>query len=225
VALLGPGLKAGSMFWFSEAGARAYDDGGYDDSIDAFRRLESWNVVDPSLAFVGIGDAWYRQGDLVEAELAFARALDLAPGDCEVRFNLAVTLEAQGDRRLAREPLSPDDEDRPFDPAAPRRDNPFERYSIALATANGRPCESERADDAGDRLAEARERIQLKLDALRDQTGDNDSPEPDAPENEGRGDSEEIEDLELRNQSGANQREQARDRDTTGAAPDGQSNW
>ena len=148
VALLAPGLKAGSMFWFSEAGARAYDDGGYDDSIDAFRRLESWNVIDPSLAFVGIGDAWYRQGDLVEAELAFARALDLAPGDCEVRFNLAVTLEAQGDRVLAREPLSPDDEDRPFDPAAPAARQPVralldragDRHRPALRVRARRRC-------------------------------------------------------------------------------------
>jgi tetratricopeptide (TPR) repeat protein len=225
VVLLAMGVKAGSMFWFSAAGARAYGDGSYDASIDAYRHLESWNVVDPSLAFVGIGDAWYRQGDLVEAELAFARALDLAPGDCEVRFNYAITVEAQGDRILAREPLSPGEEDRPFDPAAPRRDNAFERYSIALTIANGRPCESGRPDDAGDRLASTRERIQAKLDALRDETGDNDSPEAQEPENQDRGDGEEIEDLELRNQSGANQREQARDRDTRGVTPDGQSNW
>jgi tetratricopeptide (TPR) repeat protein len=213
------------MFWFSHAGASAYDDGRYDDSIATFGRLETLNIVDPSLAFVGIGDSWYRQGDLVEAELAFTRALDLAPGDCEVRFNLAVTLEAQGDRGLAREPLSPGADDRPFDPTARRRDNPVERYSIALAIAVGQPCESQESGDAGDRLADARDRIQAKLDALRDETGDNQSPDPESPENEDRGDSEEIEDLELRNQSGANQREQARDRDTTGAAPDGQSNW
>ena len=152
-------------------------------------------------------------------------ALDLAPGDCEVRFNLAVTLEAQGDRGS---PASPCRRTTRTGRSTPPtwRDNPFERYSIACsATATGRPCESERADDAGDRLAEACERIQMELDALRDETGDNDSPEPEAPENEDRGDSEEIEDLELRNQSGANQREQARYRDTTGAAPDGQSNW
>ena len=213
------------MFWFSEAGARAFEDGRYDDSVTAFERLENLNLVDPALAYLGIGDAWYRHGDLVEAEIAFAEALDIAPGHCEARFNLAVTVEAQGDRVLAREPLSPGDEDRPFEPGAPRRDNPLERYSLALAIAAGRPCESEHVDDAGDRLAATRERIQAKLDALRDETGDNLSPDAQEPENEDRGDSEEIEDLELRNQSGANQREQARDRDTRGITPEGQSNW
>jgi hypothetical protein len=225
VALMAASVKAGTMYWFAESGASAYRDGRYDDSVASFGRLETLNVVDPALPFLGIGDAEYRSGDLVAAELAFARALDLDPGDCEVRFNLAVTVEAQGDRLIAREPLSPGDEDRPFDPAAPRRDNPIERYSIALVIASGRPCESGEADDGGARLADTRERIEAKLEALRGDTGDNQSPEPEAPENDDRGDSEEIEDLELRNQSGANQREQARDRDTTGAAPEGQSNW
>ena len=72
VALLAPGLRPGRCSGSRSPGRDAYDDGGYDESIDAFGRLESWNVIDPSLAFVGIGDASYRQGDLVEAELAFA---------------------------------------------------------------------------------------------------------------------------------------------------------
>jgi hypothetical protein len=223
-AVLVVGLKCGTMYWFAESGASAFRDGRYDDSVTSFGRLETFIVVDPALAFVGIGDAEYRRGDLVAAELAFARALDLDPGDCEIRFNLAVTVEAQGDRLLAGEPLSPSEPDEAFDPSAPRRDVPLERYNIALVIANGEPCPSAEVDDVGDRLAATRDRIEAKLDAIRDETGDSDSEQPESPRND-RGDSEEIENLELRNQGGANQREQARDRDTTGVLPDGQSNW
>ena len=224
-ALLAAGLKAGTMYWFAESGASAFGDGRYDDSVASFGRLEKLNIVDPALAFVGIGDAEYRRGDFIAAELAFARALDLDPGDCEIRFNLAVTVEAEGDRLLAGEPLSPADPEQPFDPSVPRRDVPLERYNIALAIANGELCPSAEANDVGDRLAATRDRIEAKLDAIRDETGDNDSDQPEAPQNDDRGDSEEIENLELRNEGGAQQREQARDRDTTGALPDGQSNW
>lgn len=225
VAILAGGVKAGSMYWFSEAGVRAYDEGRFDDSASSFRRLQTLNIVDPALAFVGTGDAHYRQGDLIAAETSFARALELDRGDCAARFNLAVTIEAQGDRILAREPLVPAEIAPPFDPSAPRRDDPLERYKIALAVADGDPCPSTEAGDVGDRLVATRDRINAKIDALEDDDEEDGSADPVGPENAERGDSEEIKNLELRNRSGARQREQARDRDTTGALPGGQSNW
>ncbi len=146
-----------------------------------------------------------------------------APGDCEIRFNLAVTIEAQGDRLVANESLTATS-GLPFDASIDRAD-PVERYSLALDVVDAGDCPSAAADDAGDRLADTRERLAAKLAALEGDADDEDRPDPDSPTQSERGDSEEIDEVELRNQDGANQREEARDRDTSGALPDGQSNW
>jgi len=223
LALLAAGTKVATMYAFAAVGADAYDDGRYDASESSFRRLETVNVVDPSLALVGIGDARYRQGDLLGAEGAFAAALDEAPGDCEIRFNLTVTIETQGDRLVAGEALTPE-ANRPFDPVVVRAD-PIERYSLALDVVDAGECPSVDSDDAGDRLADTRERIAAKLAALEGASTEDEREDPESPTESDRGDSEQIDNLDLRNQSGATQREEARDQDTSGAAPGGQSNW
>jgi hypothetical protein len=220
--LLAGGTKLITMYAFAAAGVAAYDDERYHPSETNFGRLETLNIVDPWRAHFGIGDARYRNGDLLGAETAFARALELAPGRCEIRFNLAVTIEAQGDRLLAREELVADD---PEQVAASPAD-PAERYSVALGVIEAATCPSDRPDDVGDRLADTQARILAKLAVLGDIAADDDEgPDPEQSTQSERGDSEQINDLELRNERGASQREEARDLDTTGAVPDGQSNW
>jgi Flp pilus assembly protein TadD len=219
---LAVGGKLVTMYVFAAAGATAYTASRYDSSETDFGRLRTLNVVEPWRAHVGIGDARYRQGDLLAAATAFNRALELAPDRCEIRFNLAVTLEAQGDRLYAGEELVVDagaarTTDGPSDPA--------ERYSAALGVVEAGVCPSQRADDPGDRLAATQERLIAKLAALDADRADDEALEPENASESERGDTEQIDELELRNESGASQREEARDRDTSGAIPDGQSNW
>lgn len=223
-ALAVAGVKAGSMYWFSATGASAYEDGDFAASERDFGRLETLNVIERARPYLGIGDARYRQDDLVGAEAAFARGLQLDAAHCPLRFNLAVTIEAQGDRLLAGEPLEPT-APRPGSDAVPPRFTPIERYSWALAVAAGDACPSTIADDAGARLAETRDRLAAKIAALDDATGDTRRDVPDSPLRNRRGDSEEIENLEMRNDAGANQREEGRDRDTSGVDPGERSNW
>ncbi len=223
LALLAAGTKVATMYAFAAVGSDAYDGGRYDASESSFRRLETLNVVDPSLALVGLGDARHRQGDLLGAEDAFAAALDEATGDCEIRFNLTVTIEAQGDLLVAGEALTPE-AGGPFDPGIVRAD-PIERYSLALDVVDAGECPSAEADGAGARLADTRERIAAKLAALEGASTEDEREDPESPTQSDRGDSEQIDNLDLRNQSGATQREEARDQDTSGAAPGGQSNW
>lgn len=181
LALLAAGIKVATMYAFATVGADAYDDARYDASESSFRRLEVFNVIDPSLALVGVGDARYRQGDLLGAEDAFAAALQRAPGDCEIRFNLAVTVEAQGDLLWA----SAEGE------AAIADADPAGRYNVALGVAEGHACPSDVADDAGARLAATRERIIAKLDRLAGQDRqDREDQDVSDPGNRNRGDSE-----------------------------------
>ena len=224
VALAG-GVKLGTMYWFAEAGTREFGGGHFAASETNFARLQTLNLIAPSRAHVGVGDARYRQNDLMGAETAFARALRIDPGDCRVRFNLAVTIEAQGDVLVSGERLTAADEGQPFDPGVARRADPIERYSLALSVAEGQPCPSRSPDDVGDRLAATRDRLDAKLAALEGASTDDEREDPQSPTNDDRGDSEEIDNLQLRNESGAGQREEARDQDSSGAVPDGQSNW
>jgi hypothetical protein len=214
--LLAGGAKLIATFAFGAAGAEAYDDGNYGWSETHYGRQAVFNVIHPWRAHVGIGDARYRQGDLRGAETAFTRALELDPGRCETRFNLAVTIEAQGDQALFGDDGAG---------GRPRPADAAERYSVALGVVEDADCPSRRPDDVGDRLAATSARILVKLAALVDAPTDDESLDPEQSDQSERGDSEQIDELKLRNESGASQREEARDRDTTGALPDGQSNW
>jgi Tetratricopeptide repeat len=227
VVALAAGIKLVTMYVFAATGANAYTDSRYESSETNFGRLETLNVADPWRAHVGVGDAQFRQGDLLAAAAAFTRALELAPDRCEIRFNLAVTLEAQGDRLVVGEELiAPAESDRTTGRASTDGpSDPAERYSAALGVVEAGECPSQRVDDPGDRLAATQARLIAKLAALDADRADDEALEPENATESERGDSEQIDELELRNDSGASQREEARDRDTSGAMPDGQSNW
>jgi hypothetical protein len=212
VCLVAGGAKLIAMYAFAAAGEDAYDAGRYESSESSFSRLDTFNVVHPWRAHVGIGDARYRRGDLLGAEAAFAHALDLAPGRCEIRFNLAVTIEAQGDRAYAADGGS-------------RVADAAQRYADALDVVEAGTCPSRHSDDVGDRLIATKARLVVKLASLSDAAAQDEATDPAQQSESDRGDSEQINDLERRNESGAAQREEARDRDTTGVLPEGQSNW
>ncbi len=220
VIALAVGIKLVTMYAFAATGADAFDDSRYASSEANFGRLKTLNVADPWRAHVGVGDARFRQGDLLAAATAFARALELAPDRCEIRFNLAVTLEAQGDKLYAGEDLIAGAGASTAGPS-----DAAERYSVALGVVEGGECPTQRVDDPGERLAATQERLIAKLAALDADRADDEALEPENATESERGDTEQIDELELRNESGASQREEARDRDTSGAIPDGQSNW
>jgi hypothetical protein len=230
VVLLAIGARTITMYGFSTAGAAALADGDLDSSARQFSRSGLLNPVQPWRAQLGIGLAHYRNGDLLAGEAAFARALELAPERCDLRFNLAVTIEAQGDRVLAGDSLTGDDEDELFDAAATSRPPPataFERFTTALEVIDARPCRFSEPAAVGNRLAESRERIAAKLAALEPEepVGNDDRQQVEESADNERGDGEQIEELEARNEAGAAQREAGRDLDQSGATPDGQSNW
>jgi hypothetical protein len=226
IVAMAVGVKLVTMYVFAAAGADAYRAGQFEASETDYGHLRTLDLVDPWRTDLGVGDARYRQGDLVAAAAAFRRALEVAPERCEIRFNLAVTIEAQGDRLYAGEELVVDAGAGGIagqSPVGPS--DPAERYAAALDVVEAGECPTQHVDDPGDRLAATEARLIAKLAALEDGGGDAEAMEPeDATESE-RGDSEQINELEMRNRSGASQREEARDRDTSGAVPDGQSNW
>ena len=108
IVLLAVSVKLITMSWLSTSGASTYNAASYERSATMFGRLGFLNVVEPWRAHFGSGTALHRTGDLDGAEAAFRRALELAPQRCDIRFNLVVTIEAQGDR-LAGAASSSDD--------------------------------------------------------------------------------------------------------------------
>lgn len=228
VLLLALGVKLVTMSWFAWSGASAYGDGQWGRAETAYRRLGVLDVVDPWLDEFGLGDALYRQGDLLGAEEAFRAALAAAPDRCEIRFNLAVTLEAQGDLLTAGDSLIDDLDADPFDRRAAvggAPTHPRVAYQDAMNVIDGRACHSVEPDDAGARLAATRERLKAKL-GREDlaSAADLAQEEDEALDNPGV-DTEQINELEDRNRSGAAHREATRDRDTTGRSPGQDPNW
>ena len=208
VVLLAVGVKLVTMSWLSNRGVSAYDDDRYDQSSEAFDRLRVVNVIDPWRAHLGTGAALYGRNDLAGAEAAFRRALDLVPERCDVRFNLVVTIEAQGDR------LTTVEEGR-------------SRYAIALDISKGRLCPPSTVGDAGIRLEETRRRLQDKLGV------ESSAPEeePNAPvqrqvaQPEGEQGDATLQRISERNQEGAAERQDVTDLDPALVQDEGESNW
>jgi tetratricopeptide (TPR) repeat protein len=218
VVLLAVGAKLTTMSWLSNRGVSAYDNAQYERSATAFDRLRMLNVVDPWRAHLGAGTAHYGRDDLAGAETAFRRALELAPERCDVRFNLVVTIEAQGDRLVGDAEDSADES---------TVQDGRSRYAIALDMAKGRLCPPSTAGDAGVRLEEARRRLQDKLGLESSEPED----EPSAPVQrevatpEGQQGDETLKRIAERNQEGAAERQDVTDLDPNLVQEDGESNW
>jgi tetratricopeptide (TPR) repeat protein len=209
VVLIAAGVKLVTMSWLSNRGVAAYDDAEFDQSSAAFDRLQVLNVVDPWRAHLGAGAALYGLDDLAGAEAAFRRALEQAPERCDVRFNLVVTIEAQGDR------------------LQPAVQDARSRYAIALDVAKGRLCPPSTAGDAGVRLEESRRRLQDKLGLESSEPEDESSPpvQREVSNPAGEQDDARLRQIAERNQDGATERQDVTDLDPSLAQEDNESNW
>jgi tetratricopeptide (TPR) repeat protein len=209
VVLIAGGVKLVTMSWLSNRGVAAYNDARYDESSAAFDRLQVLNVVDPWRAHLGAGAALYGLDDPAGAEAAFRRALELAPERCDVRFNLVVTIEAQGDR------------------LQPALEDARSHYAIALDIAKGRLCPPSTAGDAGVRLEEARRRLQDKL-GLESSAPEDEASAPvqrEVSNPAGEQDDARLQQIAERNQDGATERQDVTDLDPSLAQEENESNW
>jgi hypothetical protein len=216
IALLLVSVKLVSMSWFSTRGADAYEDERYRQSASEFDRLQLLNVIEPWRAHFGLGAVRHRQGDLQGAEMEFRRALDLAPDRCDVRFNLAVTIEAQGDRLTGGARREVEETE---------REDGLARYRVALDVANAKPCPA--INPVGERMAETRERLRMKLGGEMSSEGEDVEPPPeqqDEPQDGQQADSRQQQ-LADRNQTGAGKREDFSDLDPANVRPHDESNW
>ncbi len=212
VALLG-------VSWWSRQGLADYDDGHYESSQVRFDQLRSVDVIDPWKAWMGIGTARFRMGDLAGAEAAFGTALELNEDRCDVRFNLVVTIEADGDRRMGND-VNEVTETEKLDGLA--------RYRVALDFANAAPCPAGAPDEPGARLAQTRERLEAKLggEGTPQDESSMDDPDDNSEDDGERSDSSSQEDqLEQRNQEGAAERQDSSDIDPTSQQPPREPNW
>ena len=219
VALLLVSAKLLSMCWWAQQGASAYDDARYAASRSEFAPLRTVNVIEPWKAWMALGTAYFRLDDLPAAESAFMKALELNQDRCDVRFNLAVTIEADGDRRMGND-VNEVTETEQLDGLA--------RYRVALDVVNAARCEVEEPDGPGALLAETRERLEAKLGAeessrdgsSRDNPDDESDTEAEASDNAVAEDQ-----LEQRNQTGAQERQDSSDLDPTAQQPPNEPNW
>jgi tetratricopeptide (TPR) repeat protein len=220
IGLLGVGGKLVSMSWFAHDGAAAYDDERYGESESAFDRLRTLNVVAPWRAWMNIGDARFRQRDLTGAEQAFARALEENPDRCDVRFNLAVTIEAQGDRLMG---------DNVRDVTDTEELDGLARYRVALDIVNAATCRMDSTDSPGFRLANTRERLEEKLgadDRGQDEAPMDDDDDDDEASGEETDENQTLQDqLEERNQSGEEERQDAGDINPAAEQQPREPNW
>ena len=192
----------------------------YETSRDRFDRLRFLNAIDPWKAWFNIGDADFRLGDLEGAEAAFARALDEDPSRCDVRFNLAVTIEAQGDRLMGGNVR---------DVTEAETLDGLERYRFALDIVNSATCPMDGTDSPGFRLADTRERLEEKLGSdqgLQDEAQMNDPDEDDVQQGEETDENQTLqEQIEDRNDDGEAERQDASDINPTADQEPREPNW
>ncbi len=218
IVLLAVSIKLLTMSWYSTRGVSAYDDADYGRSAAAFDRLQILNVIEPWRAHHGAGVALYRMNDLEGAEEAFREAIELAPQRCDVRFNLVVTIEAQGDRLTGGEQREVEESE---------RQDGLARYRVALDVADVGLCPASSSGDSGSRLAETRQRLRAKLGAETAGEGEElEAPrERDDPNRSGEESNTEEQQIAERNQTGAAEREDFSDLDPGEIQDQGSSNW
>ena len=79
------------------AANQAYQEGAYQDAIEAYSAVQSGGYNSPGLEY-NLGNAWFKSGNLARAILHWERALALAPGDDDTIANLelarSITVDA-----------------------------------------------------------------------------------------------------------------------------------
>jgi hypothetical protein len=218
VLMLAVSVKLVTMSWFSTRGVAAYGDESYDESVTEFDRLQLVNVIEPWRAHLGSGTALHRGDDLEGAEAAFRRALEIAPQRCDVRFNLVVTIEAQGDQLTGGEQREVEESE---------RQDGLARYRVALDIADAGLCPASTTGDAGTRLEEARKRLRAKLGAETAAEGEELEAPQQREDSDRAGEESDSQQQEIaeRNQTGAAEREDHSDLDPNQVQEQGTSNW
>ncbi len=87
--------RANELDHVFEEGNHAYAEGRFADAVQSYERLVAHGVRD-SAVFFNLGDALFRLDRLADARLAWERALRLAPGDADLRDNLALVVSRLG---------------------------------------------------------------------------------------------------------------------------------
>ena len=136
-----------------------------------------------------------------------------------MRFNLVVTIEAQGDRLTGGEQREVEESE---------RQDGLARYRVALDIADAGLCPASIVGDAGIRLDETRQRLRAKLGAetagtARSSRRPQQRDDPDRSGEESNTD--EQEQIAERNQTGAGEREDFSDLDPRQVQDQGTSNW
>lgn len=154
----------------SHWGHSAYAESTYASAANRFGHLETANVYEPHKAPFNRGTSLMQEGELAEARTALTEALEIAPppDDCQVRFNLVLTIERQGDDAV-------------------RQHNPTTAillYTEALELIAADPCDREDTEEEAAQLEEARIRIEEKLRQLQEQPPTEADPEPEPEEQE-----------------------------------------
>ncbi len=103
-ALAAPEGVASYERTFADA-ARAYDENRLPEAIAGFETLANAGQRMPEVLF-NLGNAYYRNGNLGQAILAYRQAQRLAPRDPDVRANLGFAAQSAGIELPARNPLA-----------------------------------------------------------------------------------------------------------------------
>ena len=103
-ALAAPEGEARFERTFADA-AKAYDENRLPDAIAGWESLVAEGQNQPETLF-NLGNAYYRNGNLGKAILAYRRAQRLAPRDPDIRANLGFAAQSAGIELPARKPLA-----------------------------------------------------------------------------------------------------------------------
>lgn len=87
-----------------EQGLEAYEEGRFDEAIEAFERLIEQNIVEPAV-FYNLANAYYRAGRLGPAIANYERTLQINPNLGDARENLLKCVN-ETQRRLSKPPPS-----------------------------------------------------------------------------------------------------------------------
>lgn len=157
-------------------GQSAYEEEAFASAANRFSFIESVNVYEGYRAPFNRGTSLMQAGELAEAREPLFEALEAAPQDesCQVRFNLVLTIERQGDDAVRQMNAT----------------TAVLLYEEALALIEEDDCDRSPTQDEHEQLEEARIRIEQKLEQLQP---DGEPPPPDQnpdedPDDDGGGD-------------------------------------
>lgn len=169
------GLFVAGLFFIrpglaSLIGNGAFEGGNASLATSAFGQQRTLNIIESYIAYYNTGTALLREGNIVEAEKELQESLNLLPPldkICQVRVNLAYSVELQADKLKNKGDES----------------KAAVLYNRALGILYGNNCASplESIEPNDVRANEAEERIERKLHSEYDVDGDEDEDGKEEP--------------------------------------------